>query len=107
MVTTEGNGTINTIFILKYLNGNIRRPQTVVNYNFMEGVINEEEEILFLSKPNLFSIGMIILFDQMVAKPQIQFKHELGMVVVDETLTMEKLKIFRIAEWILFQDIQV
>jgi len=35
----------------------------------MEGVINEEEEILFLSKPNLFSIGMIILFDQMVAKP--------------------------------------
>jgi hypothetical protein len=35
----------------------------------MEGVIDDEEEILLLSKPNLFSIEMISLLDQIVVKP--------------------------------------
>jgi hypothetical protein len=63
MVTIEGNGTIKTIFISKYLNGNIRRPHMVVNYNFIKGVTNEEQKIMFFLKLNLFSIGMITLPD--------------------------------------------
>jgi len=35
----------------------------------------------------------------MVKGWQIQFKHELEIVVVDETLAMEKAKTLRIAEW--------
>jgi hypothetical protein len=38
----------------------------------------------------------------MVKGPQIQFKHELRMGVVDETLAMEKVKTLQIVEWNLF-----
>ncbi len=69
MVTIEGNGTIKTIFVSKYLSGNIGRPQIIVNYNFMEGVIDEDEEIMFFLKLDLFSIGMITLLDQAVVEP--------------------------------------
>jgi hypothetical protein len=31
MVTIEGNGTVKTIFVSKYLNGNIRRPQIIIS----------------------------------------------------------------------------
>ncbi len=98
MVTIEGNDIMNIIFVSKYLNGNIRKPRTIINYNFLEGVTNEEEEILLAFEPNLFSIGIIMLANQMVEGPHIQFKHELWMVVVDETPTLEKVKTFQIAE---------
>jgi hypothetical protein len=39
-----------------------------------------------------------MLANQMVEGPHIQFKHELWMVVVDETPTLEKVKTFQIAE---------
>jgi hypothetical protein len=35
----------------------------------------------------------------MVKGPQIQYKHELGTIVVDETLAMEKAKTLWIVEW--------
>jgi hypothetical protein len=77
MVTIEGNDIMNIIFVSKYLNGNIRKPRTIINYNFLEGVTNEEEEILLAFEPNLFSIGIIMLANQMVEGPHVQFKHEL------------------------------
>jgi hypothetical protein len=58
------------MFVSKYLSGNIRQPQMIINYNFMEGVIDEEEESLHPSEPNLFSIGMITFLDEVVARPQ-------------------------------------
>jgi hypothetical protein len=49
MVTIKDNGIVKTIFVSKYLSGNIRRPQIVISYNFMEGVTNEEAKILLSS----------------------------------------------------------
>jgi hypothetical protein len=63
MVTIEGNGIAKTIFISKHLNGNIKRPQMVINYNCIKGEIDEDEMIMFFSKPNLFSVGMITFLD--------------------------------------------
>jgi len=71
MVTIKGNDIVKIIFISKYLNGNIRQPQMIVSYNFMEGVTDEKEEMLFFSKLNLFSIGMITFPDEVIAEPQI------------------------------------
>ncbi len=65
---------------------------------------DEEEGILLSSIPNLFSIKMITLLNQTIVEPHIQFKHELGMVVVDETFAMEKVKTFQIIEGTLSQD---
>jgi hypothetical protein len=107
MVTIEGNGTIETIFVFKYLNGNIRGPQMVINYNFIKGVTNEEEKIMFFFEPNLFSIEMINFPDQAIFEPHIQFHHEPRTIVVDGTLAMEKVKNLKIAKWILSQNIQV
>lgn len=58
------------------------RPQMVVNYNFMEIIIDEEEEILLASELDLFSSGIITLPIRMVKGPHIQFKHELRTIVV-------------------------
>jgi hypothetical protein len=107
MVTIKGYDNVKTIYVSKYLNGNIKRPQMVITYNFLEGVTNEEEEISLTSKPNLFSIGIIMLLDQKTKGPLIQFKHEPWIVVVDETLALEKVKTFQIVEWNLSQDIQI
>ncbi len=71
----------------------------VVSYNFLEGVTYEEEEISLTSKPILFSIGIITLLDQTTKGPYIQLKHEPWIVVVDETIALEKVKILQIAEW--------
>jgi hypothetical protein len=49
MVTIKDNGIVKTIFVSKYLSGNIRRPHIVINYNFMEGVTNEEAKVLLSS----------------------------------------------------------
>ncbi len=62
MVTIKGNCTVKKNYVSKYLNGNIKRPQMAVTYNFLEGVTDEEKEIFFTSKPILFSIGIITLF---------------------------------------------
>jgi hypothetical protein len=69
MVTIKGNGNVKTIYVSKYLNGNIKRLQMVVTYNFLEGMTDEEEEISLTSKPNLFSIGIITLLDQKTKGP--------------------------------------
>lgn len=92
MVTIEGNDIMNIIFVSKYLNGNIRKPQMIVSYNFIERVTHEEDEILLAFELDLFSIGIFTQPNQMVKRPQIQFKHELGTVVVDETVALEKIK---------------
>jgi hypothetical protein len=57
------------MFVSKYLSGNIRQPQMIINYNFMEGVIDEEGESLHPSEPDLFSIGMIAFLDEVVVRP--------------------------------------
>jgi hypothetical protein len=73
----------------------------------MDIVTDEEEGIRLSSKLDLFSIGIITLPDQTIVEPQIQFKHELGTIVVDETLAMEKVKTLQITKGTLSQDIQV
>jgi hypothetical protein len=38
-----------------------RKPQVFVCYDSMEGLINEEEDLIFETKPKLFTIGTIII----------------------------------------------
>jgi hypothetical protein len=44
-----------------------RRPQVLVPYDLMEGLIDEEEDLIFKTKLELFSIGTIILTKKMVS----------------------------------------
>ncbi len=43
----------------KKLGAKTKRPQVLVCYHLMEGLTNEEEDLIFEIKPELFSIGKI------------------------------------------------
>jgi hypothetical protein len=34
----------------------MRRPKVLMRYNYQNGITNEEEDIIFTTKPELFSI---------------------------------------------------
>ncbi len=39
----------------------VRRPELLLCYNYQNGITNEEKDIIFATKPKLFSIGTISL----------------------------------------------
>jgi hypothetical protein len=47
---------VQTIIVTKH-------PEVLLCYDLMKGVTNEEEEILFTTKSNLFTLGAITLFE--------------------------------------------
>jgi hypothetical protein len=61
IITIQGNGIIKTITVTKRLGGEVRRPKLLLCYNYQNGITNEEEDIIFVTKPKLFSIGTISL----------------------------------------------
>ncbi len=63
IVTIQGNGTIRTIIVTKHLGGEARRPKVLLCYNYQNGIIDEEEDIIFITKLELFSIVTISLLD--------------------------------------------
>ncbi len=62
IVTFQGNGTIKIITVNKHLGGEARRPKVLLCYDYQNGITNEEEDIIFAIKPELFPIGTINLF---------------------------------------------
>jgi hypothetical protein len=61
VIIVQGYGTIKTILINKKLGTKTKRPQVFVCYDLLESLTNEEEDLIFETKPKLFSIGTIIL----------------------------------------------
>jgi hypothetical protein len=61
LITIESNGMVQTIVVTKHLDSNTKRPKVLLCYDLMEGVTDEEEEIIFATKPNLFTFGTITL----------------------------------------------
>jgi hypothetical protein len=66
LITIEGNGTMQTIVVTKHLDNNIKRPKVFLCYDVMEGIINDEEKILFIAKPNLFTFQTITLLESKI-----------------------------------------
>jgi hypothetical protein len=98
IITIEGNGTMQTISITKHLDSNTKRPEVLLCYDLMKSVMDKKEEIFFIEKPDLFTIGIITL-----PKPKIlnvaffgaevgtkdlmsKFSHFEGQIQVDATL---------------------
>jgi hypothetical protein len=63
IITIQGNGTIRTITITKHLGGEVKKLEVLLCYNYQNGITNEDKDIIFNTKPKLFSIGTINLFD--------------------------------------------
>jgi hypothetical protein len=51
IITIQGNGTIKTITITKYLGNEVRRPKVLLCYDYQNGITYEEENIIFTTEP--------------------------------------------------------
>jgi hypothetical protein len=61
MITIHGNGIIRTIAMTKHLSINLKRPKVLLCFDYQNGIINEEEDLMFANEPELFSIDIISL----------------------------------------------
>ncbi len=62
-ITIQGNGTIRTIIITKHLGGEVRRLEMLLCYDYQNGIIDKEEDIIFAIELKLFFISTIGLLD--------------------------------------------
>jgi hypothetical protein len=98
IITIEGNGIVRTIFITKHLDSNTKHLEVLLCYDLMENIIEKEEEIFFIAKPNLFTIGIITLLKLKILSVAIfgaevgtkdltfHFSHFEGQIQIDFTL---------------------
>jgi hypothetical protein len=63
LITIEGNGIVQTIVVTKHLDSNTKHLKVLLCYDLMKGVTYKEEEIFFVIKPNLFTIGTTTLLE--------------------------------------------
>ncbi len=54
MVIIQGNGTIRTIVEIKHLGNNVERSEVLLGYDFCNGIIDEEENVMFVMEFKLF-----------------------------------------------------
>jgi hypothetical protein len=71
VIIVQGNGIIRTILINKQLGAKTKRPQILVCYGLMQGLIDKEEDLIFEIKLELFSIGTITILDETISLPNV------------------------------------
>jgi hypothetical protein len=47
--------------VTKHLGTNLKRPKVLLFFDYQNGIINVEEDLMFTSEHELFSIGIISL----------------------------------------------
>jgi hypothetical protein len=67
VIIVQGNGIVKTILVNKKLGAKTRRPQVLVYYNLLEGLINGEEDLIFEIKLELLLISTIIISDEIIS----------------------------------------
>jgi hypothetical protein len=48
-MTIQGNGTVRTIMVIKHLGAEVKWLQVLLCYDYQNGIINEEEDIIFVT----------------------------------------------------------
>jgi hypothetical protein len=48
----------------KHPGNDIKRLEVLVCYNFQQGIIDDEKDVIFTVEPKLFSIGTIVLSEE-------------------------------------------
>jgi hypothetical protein len=71
IVTIQGIGVVRTILITKKLGAQTKRVKILVSYDFHFRISNGKEDVMFVTKLDLFSIGTIKIPIQIepVSKP--------------------------------------
>ncbi len=73
-ITKQGTCTIKTIHVTQILGVQTKRPKVLVCYDFHSKIFDEEEDMIFGTKLDLFSIGTILVHTQIeLIKPYIKY----------------------------------
>ncbi len=64
VIIIQGNGIVTTISINKKLGVETIRPQILVCYDLLGGLIDEKENLIFEAELKLFSSGIITILDE-------------------------------------------
>jgi hypothetical protein len=68
VIIVQGKRIVKTISINKKLGlAKTRRPKVLVCYDLMDGLTNEEEDLIFEIEPKMFSTGTIIILNEIVS----------------------------------------
>jgi hypothetical protein len=67
VIIVQNNQTIRTKLVNKKLGVETKRSQVLVCYDLLEGLTYEEEDLIFEIEPKLFSIGTIIIPDEIIS----------------------------------------
>jgi hypothetical protein len=51
IITIQGNGTIKTITVTKHLGGEVKKLEVLLCYNYQNGIIDAEENVIFTTEP--------------------------------------------------------
>jgi len=57
MITIQGNGTVQTIAMIKHPCINMKRPKVLLCFDYQNGITYEEKDLIFVSELELFSNG--------------------------------------------------
>ncbi len=57
----KGMGQSEQLQLPKHLGSEVRRPKVFMCYDYQNGIIDEEKDIIFATKPKLFSLRPISL----------------------------------------------
>jgi len=60
-IIIQGTNTIKTIFVTKKLGTPTKHPEVLVCYDFHSGIFDKKKDLMFATKPRLFSIGIIVV----------------------------------------------
>jgi len=67
VITVQGNEIVRTISINKKLGTKTRKPQVLIFYNLLEGLIDDEEDLIFEIELKLFLISTIVIPKEIVS----------------------------------------
>jgi len=67
VIIVQGNGTFITILVNRKLRIETKKPQVLICYDLLKRLTNEEEDMIFEIKLELFSISKIIILDETVS----------------------------------------
>jgi hypothetical protein len=72
---------------MKHLGGEVRKPIMLPCYDYQNGITNEEEDIIFATKPKLFSVGTTNLLETS------QFVKTINMEIMDTNVNTSNSKL--------------
>jgi hypothetical protein len=86
IITIQGTNTIISILVTKKLGAITKRPKVLVCYDFHSRIFDKEEDLMFTTKPILFSIRTIVVLTLVWSYQPIKLITSTGFTLVEHVI---------------------